>query len=519
MAIAVESYLHYWAKDVDNLGLAFQTKEQILDKSLNILNNRKRRLVRKMSKNGMEEKDARALLSGKAMDNIGHIIENTPPSGEHDFSIGDVDSAQAIINAGLNKINDVGAFTDLLNSFIDSLPQETKTLLNDYTAFLLENWTNGSKATKNIDGVDSQIMASLLGRYNNKAFQVAGKSSGVGTCLGKIYMAAQTLPNAKFDSSSYTIRHQGGSVQGFSAEGEGQLTAILAQKCVGWLREMDKDLKEISDGLGLLSSHKQVLELLEGIHHTFEHTGSNYYSVNFIPDANQQRILDQVKNNRGANATKAKKAKADFGVWIGEKQAGAFMGVNAKNYNKVFEPNSSSYDFKAQDETPLLTLLIRECGYSGSDLHNIYQLAVAVDPSDNFNTLWDELIENVKYRALLSVLAGLESSVDQSYYMAINGQFFTMGDFIRHIRNSSSTVGMRAVASKNQGRAGRGLDRKVYEQINRLNFQTTSGLSRQENAQNRSAIIEPMVTNIMYATKIRTEIHLTELANLIGKAL
>lgn len=81
--------------------------------------------------------------------------------------------------------------------------------------------------------VDQQIMASLLGRYNNRAFQVMGNSAGVGTCLAKLYMAAQTLPNANFSGGTYTIRHQGGSKEGFSAEGEGQLTTILAQKCAG----------------------------------------------------------------------------------------------------------------------------------------------------------------------------------------------------------------------------------------------------------------------------------------------
>lgn len=516
--IATESYLHYWAKDVENLGIVFETKEQILNNALRVFNNRKRRLVNKMVKNGMEAKDARALLSGKAMQGIGQTIETTPPSDPSFPQINDINAAEALINAALTKIDDVDHFAALLNNFINQLPEKTKTLLNDYSKMLIDSWT-GSAAVKNMSTVDQQIMASLLGRYNNKAFQVMGNSSGVGTCLAKLYMAAQTLPNANFSGSAYTIRHQGGSKEGFSAEGEGQLTTILAQKCAGWLREMDKNLKEISSGLGLLRSHKEVLTLLENVEHSFVHTGNQNFETNFIPSAEQQRILNQVKNNKGINATKAKRAKADFGLWIGETNVGAFMGVNAKNYTNVLEPNATTYDFKAQDETPLLTLLVRECGYSGSELHNIYQLAVAVDPSSNFNQQWNELIENIKYRALLSVLAGLENSVDQSYYMAINGRFFTMGDFIRHIRNSSSSVGIRAVASKKQAHAGRGLDRKVYEQINKLNFQTQSGLSREENAKVRSDTVEPMVTNIMYATKIRTEIHLTELASLMSHAL
>lgn len=148
---------------------------------------------------------------------------------------------------------------------------------------------------------------------------------------------------------------------------------------------MDKNLKEISSGLGLLRSHKQVLTLLENVEHSFVHTGNKNFETNFIPSPEQKRILDQVKNNKGINATKAKRAKADFGLWVGETNVGAFMGVNAKNYTNVLEPNATTYDFKAQDETPLLTLLVRECGYSGSELHNIYQLAVAVDPSGNFN--------------------------------------------------------------------------------------------------------------------------------------
>lgn len=92
-----------------------------------------------MVKNGMEAKDARALLSGKVMQGIGQTIEMTPPSDPSFPQINDINAAEALINAALTKIDDVDHFAALLNNFINQLPEKTKTLLNDYSKMLIDS--------------------------------------------------------------------------------------------------------------------------------------------------------------------------------------------------------------------------------------------------------------------------------------------------------------------------------------------------------------------------------------------
>lgn len=522
------NYLHYWGENIgENYNLLLETKQKIIESHIQTLSFRKAQLKAKAVNLDMTAQDAEAVLNGTVLKGVGSAIESSLEEKTEDNSveITDVDMAEKIINTNINSIQNVGQFLDLLNNYLDSLPSNLKIILDGYSNALLEEWSNSTRAAvmKTYGNASEQIFASLMGRYRQDMFKVPGDeaSNGMSTSLLKLKQMVNSLPVAVESGNSFIVRHQGESV-GTKVGEESELVQQAMVKTKGWLRQMYKELAEISKGVAFFESHKPLVEKIEDVHGSFEHTGSKNFNVNFKPDPSLELFMNKVQVGL-SRMTGKKVAKSDFGFYIGDKKVGAFAGVNAKNYNTNFTPDTTSFTFKVQDETPLITLLIRECEYGEQDLHNIYQIATASyrneTTNSSLNSIWNEIIENVKYRALLAVLAGLDTSIDQSYYMAINGRFFTMGSVLQHIKDTASVVTMRSVAGSKQDNAVPGLKRDTYVQMNRRNFQKNPRMTRIENALRRSDITNFTTSQIMYNTKIRTEIRLTELSILMQEAL
>ena len=67
----------------------------------------------------------------------------------------------------------------MLNNYLNSIPAETQSLLQDYAADLVEKFAKGEKNTgsrivnSKYSDVDDKILASLAGRYNMEAFKVS----------------------------------------------------------------------------------------------------------------------------------------------------------------------------------------------------------------------------------------------------------------------------------------------------------------------------------------------------------
>lgn len=521
MAIVADHYLHYYARNVPDGGFYNNfmiDKKEAINESMRLFTNRKRRLVRKLSKiDNMDASTARALLSGKALAPIGETVENFDHStieGFSDTGIGSPEAAVAIINAAEKGVDSINNFVDLLNNYLNLIPAETQSLLQDYTVSLMERFANGEKNTgsrivnSKYSDVDDKILASLAGRYNMEAFKVPSDGK-LKTCLVKIKAMAESLPRAS--SGSYKVRHEGGSLEGTDFDiDDPEFVKEMCGKAARWVAELDKTAKEYSKGMLYLAGNKKLADVLKNVEHTFIMTGNSNFETNFIPDPEQERFFKEI-DGALERAKGKKKSKSDFGFYVGEDMVSGFIGVNAKNYKENLNPNASSATFKLQDETPLLTLMAREAGMSGNDIFKVIQTLVARGNSERTATLdnsWEKIKRTIAYKSFLSCLAGLENSVDQSYYMAISGKFYTISDVLQHIRKSAGSDVILRIAKKE---GGEGFDRSTYTELNRSKFQKNPGMSRIENAIERSGLVEKGSIEYLYNTKMRIEVKLSEL--------
>lgn len=529
MTIVAEHYLHYYAKNVQDGG--FYTdflldKKDAINESMRLFNNRKRRLVRKLSKvDNMDASTARALLSGRTLTSIGEAVQDFDSStieGFSDTDVGSPEAAIAIINAAEKGVGSIENFVNLLNNYLNSIPAEVQSLLQDYAADLVERFANGGKNTGSIavnskySDVDDKILASLAGRYNMEAFKVPSDGK-LKTCLVKIKAMADSLPNAS--AGSYTVRHEGGSLVGKDFDiNDPEFIQELCGKAARWVAELDKTAKEYSKGMVYLAGNKKLADVLKNVEHTFIMTGNSNFETSFIPDPEQERFFKEIDNALG-RAKRKKKSKSDFGFYVGEDMVSGFIGVNAKNYKENLNPNASSATFKLQDETPLLTLMAREAGMSGNDIFKVIQTLVARGNSERTATLndsWEKIKKTIAYKSFLSCLAGLENSVDQSYYMAIGGKFYTISDVFQHIRKSAGSDVILRIAKKE---GGVGFNRSTYTELNKSKFQKNPSLSRVRNAMERSSLVEKGSTEYLYNAKMRIEIKLSELVAFTKMAL
>lgn len=529
MTIVADHYLHYYARNVPDGGFYDNfmiDKKEAINESMRLFTNRKRRLVRKLSKiDNMDASTARALLSGKALSPVGEIIEDFDPStieGFSDADVGSPEAAIAIIDAAEKGVGSIENFVELLNNYLNSIPAETQSLLQDYAADLVEKFAKGEKNTgsrivnSKYSDVDDKILASLAGRYNMEAFKVPSDGK-LKTCLIKIKAMAESLPKAS--AGSYTVRHEGGSLIGKDFDSnDPEFIQELCGKAARWVAELDKTAKEYSKGMIYLAGNKKLEDVLKNVEHTFIMTGNSNFETNFIPDPEQERFFKEIDGALG-RAKRKKKSKSDFGFYVGEDMVSGFIGVNAKNYKENLNPNASSATFKIQDETPLLTLMAREAGMSGNDIFKVMQTLVARGNSERTATLnnsWEKIKKTIAYKSFLSCLAGLENSVDQSYYMAISGKFYTMSDVFQHIRKSAgSDVVLRT--AKEEG--SEGFNRSTYTELNKSKFQKNPGMSRIENAMERSDLVEKGSTEYLYNAKMRVELKLSELVAFTKMAL
>jgi len=93
-----------------------------------------------------------------------------------------------------------------------------------------------------------------------------------------------------------------------------------------------------------------------------------------------------------------------------------------------------------------------------------------------------------------------------------------MSDFIEHFLNSSSSVGLSEVTNSNSKSLG--LVRSTYSNLNQQLWQVdTEGDGILDDAQDRSDLLWRRSLDLMYNTKIRIEITMREISQLMQKVL
>jgi len=531
-------YLHFWQEHIPEEAWAnqiwYETKTEILERHLLNLAKRQEKIKRIAKQNNIDEEAVSQFLSGEILQGISTISNKDFENNDETEISADKDPREIItrLKKDLLTFDTIDDFVDTINNYLQSLSDETQHMLDAYVENTMLKVTEGSiLGQDSLAGYSSagKVIAALMGKYSNDAFKIPDNANEqYNTAMGKVVLAAQLIPLCQEEiKSGMIVRHgKTGSTNSGHFEKDIFLLDEVRKKCIAWLREADKTLREVSEGVGIVRSHLKALEANEQIEHfieqqvSYSHTGNNYYGVNFNPDSELKEILKEVKQKQ---AYYKKKAKKDFSIDITD-EGGVLriaLGANAKNYEKQLTDNLKSYTIKIQDGTPMSTLLGREAGYTGEDMWAILQIASGISRNNDYSEAdnkWQFLIKSIGYRSLLNALAGFEDTDDQSFYMVINGNFWTMSNFIEHFLNSSSSVGLSEVANSNGKNLG--LVRSTYSNLNQQLWQVdTEGDGILDDAQDRSDLLWRRSLDLMYNTKIRVEITMREISQLMQKVL
>lgn len=511
-------YIPYWAHHFSGNNLKLEmTKKEIFDQHINRQINRRKQAENKAKQLGSEElKAVRTLLSGKGMEKF-QEIEDKPTYKENDLSFIPETQAAAlkIIETGQGKIESVSEFVDLLNQYLATFPKAAQAIYPEYVDQLVEKIANShSKNVTAYDDVDSRIIAGLLGRYNMDMFKTGSGHIDVDipTVIGKIAALAKALPSVAGSNQTFTVRNSKNSKTS-EASSDAELIDAALGKAKAWIQEANQAMLEVSKGLLKLKGDKIVAEALSKVEHSFKLTANDFCDVNLTLSPFYEDMYHGLEKGL-ARMKGVKRSKADFGVWVGEEDTGVFIGVNAKNYRLNTKDHTSSASFKIQDGTPLLTLLIREIGYSPLTIHEIIGLGAVHAVGDDFdfiNKEWKELVNQIKMRSVFSALAGLENTIDQSYFMAIDGVFYRMEDVLLHLRDHG-TIQFLTKRGKTGTPMEYGLLRSTYTKINYWH-QKRVALPNAEEALARAKDTRTQAYRIMYNTKVSVQITMNEMAS------
>ena len=557
--ILADYYLHYHWQNVPPEVLASkiwdETKENILKRQLENLIRRKEKAIKKAGQIGEEErKIVQGLLNpSKSEDNnllkeiskitsvdyANFIKSNVNPDAH-------IQKFLELINIDIENLQGVEDFVEKLNNYLESLPELTQKLLDLYTQDVIERSRQKQRKGKLLQStnlssyteIDDKILAALMGKYSIDALRIPKNSAtNFATSIGKIKLVAKTLPNANL-SNGMEVRHGNETSGKFLQDNE--LFKEIVNKCIAWLREADKSAREITEGKGLIDLKlKYLAPKLEKISKDTiirtDLSGTKNFEVKVIEDEG----IKEMRQMLGLATDKEwKRSKQDSLISISNEgvKIDINLGVNSKNYKDPISENLSSYRIKIQDETPLFTLLSREAGYSGTsgynseEIYHILQVASVVNEIDNFNDpinkldyeeadkRWNKLMDSVRYRSLLNTLAGFEGSNDQSFYMNINGTFWTMEDFLNYFISSDSEILFSEIKRKDKEKSY-GLIRSTYVNLNKQSYQVDDADGKELNGFQRSEAMWVKGLHTMYDTKIRVEINLQEISKLMQLVL
>lgn len=519
--IGGRDYLHYYATNAETTlsplyAKINRSKAQIMTGQKNSLNARLNKAKSDLTDKGMKLESAEALLSGESFAELGNIgltgdvARTFPETSEEAF---------AILNKAANEVTDIQDFVTLLENYVLNYFKtgDYQQLYQDYAAAIVESFAQSKRRMSGSDSVGDAILNSIIGKYNENFFRMQGKAMNVPTGIAKMLALIGSLPNpmgaggsANLDSS-YNIRSsKSTNVQG-TASGEDEIGKTLLAKAQRWVLQMQKTASETAAAKAMLEGNKKLGAALEGLDSTFKTTGNKNFSTNFKPDVKQRDLLQQT-GLKSESILQNKRAKSDVSLIVTKDKVTAQVGFTVKDYKASTNDGSTpGYEIALQKETPLITALMREAGISGQDLHSVYQLAVAQGMESTLNYQWDQMVQYAAYRMFLNAAMGFAGTADQSFFMVINGGIYTMSDILNHVMHSDSTVMISEyVNNKNQNVGG--LIRETYRQMNEDLWQGERGISSRPMAYKRSQMLEPAVSSMMYMTKIRIDLKISELS-------
>lgn len=520
-------YLHYWMADAPSLHLDFErTKGEIMQRHLNTMTTRIASEAQKASSAGIDPTVAELFLSGDLFPRImSDGIKSAANAEKLNYANGFDElgaTALALVKAGVDGMGDLDEFISLLQDWFNELDSNKQQIANEYSDWLFENITS-SRLGKNVHtmmygkGQEAQkIIASILANTHDSVFTKGANGNGFGKLSTTEKKMVAVLNYAKIAAQgdfTYTVNHHDARSSETVTSTE-QLTAALAAKVQGGIEAQHRMAFEISNGLCYLQAATKGLTAINDVA-KFNPSGTKQVEIDFRPDALQKQALENIKVNKNTAlkyiaGKKVSKADSTLSVTLGDEDGTVVStwGLSTKSSNWSWKSNIDTVDIKVQDGTPLLTLLMREAGFSGRQMYDIYQLAggTAGIHTGTIDTQWNELINIAKYEAVLDCIAGMptvNSANGQVFLVNINDTFFTVSDLLQNIMAGGDVSLLYSSANADYAT---GLDRQTYVYLNY--FVPQVGKNRIAAAWERSERSLAEIPELMYRTKIRVNLNL-----------
>lgn len=542
-------YLHYWAwhaspaieaaakkADQSEIDILNQAKNKIAEAKMA----QKAILLNRYGTNDAQKlNDIEYLISGKYLENVKTIMQQPvsttePLDYESVIGIG----PQALLDDAQNAILKSEEFQQQLQELADEI---LSTLNTDVTfeqyEELMQDYFLGNKGKYNgpkMTNVQATILNALLAREGQALFsrteaQYKGNFSKLTGDQTKI-LASISLLKDPSNLTSY-IKEISNSDAGLIVR-HGDGSESVSQNVLEYITEwFNKILKwkdqgaaiaaEGASAAGALSALQAAVKAFQDNDLKVQQAAKGTDTLSIQTDfSGTKAFFDLVtqqmsKGNAFKNASTRRTAKSDniLEVYFNEDggKVSLYQGLTVKNYRTFSLTNKGeTANIQIQSGTPLLTLLTREAGFSDIDLYNLIQVGTAFGTEEGYDIgltlIWNQVMQNAKYLALLDTLAGFTNEQDRAFYMVFNGKIYDIIDILAHIQN----MNIQNAVSWGIIGGDTGLERINYLAMNK--WIDPEDKMNPISAEERSGTLMMNVTKKMYDTKIRVNLHIAQLS-------
>lgn len=518
----VNDYIFYTQKHFveqrgENLNaLVSQKKQDIVN---NAIKSHQTRLQNFGNMNGMSLKQVRDILENKDLINDlnASIQENTLVEKAFPQSF---QQAMILYQEASKGIKNVEQFRKLLDNFLTQVDSEyygVDNLKTKYYRQVRRNFVNNRQIGKKIGAEatpEERLFATIMdSSYRGSAFRFSSLALGSNIDANKLNSSVEKL---------YALRGLLGSGSAGSLKSNA-FWGDVADKVKGWINDFLASMGEAAFVEAYVQGETKFFEFLEKTFGGMKGQvvgGGNAtitWSRRFEEDPQLLEMFNKLKEFRGKgdafNIQSNRTSKTDVAVHLGEDGAKGTVGISVKDYRlNDITSETSAYSIHTQSNTSLLTLLLRECEYSTSELITFINIAATIgdDYEGTLAANWETIKENVMYRSILGTLASIDAADDQVFYMSLNGRLFTISSILQNIQENlnreKNVAGLNVIT-------GEGFNRNIYQNINRKNFDENG--TREEAAQMRSQNTLTEAMSVLQDTKVQTSLNFYNLKNLL----
>lgn len=524
-----DKYLHYFAYHAEGMEvLNFnKTKNDLLKEQLDTFRKLKNRVDKRSV--AMSGKDLDSLLGLCATERDEAVIAEeisrarSATLASKGFNI-EYKSTEEAVTALLNNLADAEKVMDEFCKVNDVISKWNELLGSSevYNTVVTEivkgERLNGSPGLASQQGYD-KILEMVLSKWGNGEVKKIKEKTKVPTEFIHLKMLVQSLAEVSVDSSGgHTVKHSDSSRRNITSEED--LIQEAATKMGKYLDALCNNGLEAVTAAGHLQAQAKLLEKLSDIKTKINKTGTKKYAFSsafkvdssmYIGDDEGEDIVGWTKK-QFENYVNKTVSKPDVVLEMTKDGVRVRAGVSVKN--TLFSAEQPSVNIKTQDETPMLTLLTRQCKFSTAQMEKVYQLLSGIDEdgSSGFDKKWDEVKNYARYACVLRTIIGYASSVPINYYIVLNRQFYSVADILSNLLLDTSDVQLKGEVDPEY------LERSWYTKQNVENWQEPTkgnpGRWDRKAATLRSYKTRSDTRAGLQAAKVRITIKLSQLGEL-----